>query len=255
MLCMIEIREINEINNSWQKNCIHIIICSSNISHISNISSFQFGKQIPSESYRSKACRCGSGVASLAHCKKIHGSPGWVPRKMRPSSIHRPSAQGGSNPRRGRSDASLASRARAAGSDRGRQGAESREVSWGNISENKGIGTSVSMVIPSSGGSWDAGRENALRACSLSAPRRNAPGRAGGQETPPPRTPRKRCPNRRDGRNGMKWETNSIFSKEWVATRRGDDKVSPINENSSWFIEWISLTSANNTRLCFFHEK
>lgn len=60
------------------------------------------------------------------------------------------------------------------------------------------------MVIPSSGGSWDAGRENALRACSLSArraapcrtaphrvasrraaSRRNAPGRAGGQETPP----------------------------------------------------------------------
>jgi len=114
---------------------------------------------------------------------------------MRPSSIHRPSAQGGSNSRRGRSGASLASRARAAGSDRGRQGAESREASWGNISENKGIGTSVSMVIPSSGGSWDAGRENALRACSRTAPHRAAPRRD---------APRRVAPQRAGTRRGSR---------------------------------------------------
>lgn len=132
---------------------------------------------------------------------------------MRPSSIHRPSAQGGSNPRRGRSGASLASRARAAGSDRGRQGAESREASWGNISENKGIGTSVSMVIPSSGGSWDAGRENALRACSRTAPRRTASRRAAPRraatrrDAPGVKKPLPLAPRGRDARTDAMEET------------------------------------------------
>lgn len=102
-------------------------------------------------------------------------------------------------------------------------------ASRGNISGNKGMGTSVSMVIPSSG----FGRENALRArldpFPRAASRRVAPGRAEGQETP--RTPsspiaeRIREQGRRERAAEMKRETNSIFverrSPRRDAARRG----------------------------------
>lgn len=42
-------------------------------------------------------------------------------------------------------------------------------ASWGNISGNKGMGTSVSMVIPSSGFEHATERENALRTASVAS--------------------------------------------------------------------------------------
>jgi len=105
---------------------------------------------------------------------------GWIPPQMRPSSIRRPSA--GRKGLREGLGAVASPRERAGGKER------SREASWGNISGNKGMGTSVSMVIPSSGYRRRAGKRPSHAPRSLparrGASRRSAARRvAEGQET------------------------------------------------------------------------
>jgi len=112
---------------------------------------------------------------------------------MRPSSIQRPSAQGGEQVRDGgaREPCELCE----SGSNRGGK-EQGRELHGGNISGNKGMGTFVSMVIPSSGFGRRAGKRPSRaprslparrtapgRVASRAASRRNASGRAEGQET------------------------------------------------------------------------
>lgn len=140
---------------------------------------------------------------------------------MRPSSIRRPSAQGETDAR---------ARERASGSrerPRGREKEPGLRASWGNISGNKGMGTSVSMVIPSSGFER-VGRENALRARlepfprrATSRPRPRRVGtRRGSRNRPSLRRRLYGCTNRRDKVGTLAWIKRERQTRFRSAERR-----------------------------------